>query len=272
MNRTIGRVICVFWAALLWAQNDNRPSYPSFDHAEARTHEIKPHRRTFPLEGVSSGFNQLRLTLTVSPTGDVVDAAPHGDPEPLKHWPEIQAEVRQWRFTPFEKDGTAITAEVEEYVDLVPPERLPKMHVAAPAVRPDSKVIITLQRTVCYGRCPSYTVTVSTDGIVFEGDAYVVATGKHTAGLDPAEVRNLAKKFVAADFYSMDSIYRAEVTDNPTYVLSISIDGRKKQVEDYVGSWVGMPEVITDLENEVDALARTQKWITGNDASVSTSQ
>ncbi len=53
-------------------------------------------------------------------------------------------------------------------------------------------------------------------------------------------------------------MYRAGVTDNPTYVLSITIDGQAKKVVDYVGSWEGMPMVITELEDEVDTLAQTQ--------------
>jgi hypothetical protein len=265
MNRIIGSVAFLFCAGFLWAQTENRPSYPSFDYDVARAHEIKPHRRTIPLQGVTTGFNQLHLTLTVSPAGDVMDADPGGSPETLKYWPQLQGEVLQWKFTPFEVKGKPVTAEVEEYIDLVPPERLPKIHVPAPVVRPDSKVIITLERTGCYGRCPSYTVTVSTEGIVFDGGSFVAAPGRHTASVDADEVRNLAERFVAADFYSMDSSYTALVTDNPTYILSISIDGRNKKVEDYVGSWVGMPEVITDLEHEVDALAQTQRWIKGSD-------
>jgi ankyrin repeat protein len=83
--------------------------------------------------------------------------------------------------------------------------------------------------------------------------------------VDANEVRKLAKKFVAADFCSMDSSYTASVTDNPTYVLSIEIDGHAKRVEDYVGSWVGMPAIITELEDEVDAFARTERWIDGSD-------
>ncbi|MGO9641818.1 MAG: ankyrin repeat domain-containing protein [Candidatus Acidiferrales bacterium] len=269
MNRVISTVACLFCSGFLWAQSEKRPSYPSYDYDVARDHEIKPHRRTIPLEGVQQGEHQLRLTLTVSPTGDVVDVDPSGDRETLKFWPKLQGEVRQWKFKSFEVNGEAVTAEVEEYIDLVPPERLPKIHVAAPALGPESRVTVTLERSGCYGSCPSYTVTVSIDGIVFDGGGFVVASGKHTDTVDADEVRNLAKSFVAADFYSMDSSYRAAVTDCPTYILSISIDGRMKKVEDYVGSWVGMPEVISDLEDEVDTFARTQRWIEGSDGLVS---
>ena len=157
----------------------------------------------------------------------------------------------------------AVTAEVEEYLDLVPPERLPKKHVLPPLLSPNSKVSISLQRSGCYGTCPSYTVTVGTSGIAFDGGFYVVARGKHTVGTDAKKVRDLAKYFVTADFYSMDDKYVAPVTDNPTYILSIDIDGHAKKVVDYVGEWEGMPAVISELESEVDAFAGTERWIHG---------
>jgi ankyrin repeat protein len=248
--------------------NQEPPSYPSYDYDIARRHEIKPHRRTIPLEGVNGGFNQLNLTLTVSPSGNVLKAEAGGGDNLLKFWPQLQAEVLQWKFIPFEENGKAVTAEVQEYIDLVPPERLPKNHVPAPTLRPDSKVTITLMRSGCYGTCPSYTVTISTDHILFDGHGYVVASGKHVETANADDVRTLAKQFVAADFYSMDASYRAGVTDNPTYALSISIDGHAKEVEDYVGAWVGMPEVITELEEEVDTFARTERWIQGSDGLV----
>ena len=268
MNRIVGIVIYLLLNSLLWAQNEKGPSYPSYAYEVARAHEIKPHRRTIPLNGVQPGFHQFHLTLTVSPTGEVVDADAGGDREILKYWSQLQGEVRQWKFTPFEENGKAVTAEVEEYLDLVPPERLPKHHVAAPALRPDSKVAITLQRTGCLGSCPSYSVTVSTDGITFEGGGFVVAAGRHTDSVNSDEVRNLAKRFVATDFYSMDSSYHASVTDNPTYILTISIDGHIKKVVDYVGPWEGMPAIITELEDEVDTFGRTQRWIEGEDGLV----
>jgi len=267
VSRTIA-VACLLSSLCLWARTEDPPAYPSYDYRVAFAHEIKPHRRTIPLEGVRSGFNQLRLTLIVSPTGDVTDAKAGGDSESLKFWPQLQGEVRQWKFIPFEENGKAVTAEVEEYVDLVPPERLPKTHVAAPVLRPDSEVTITLERTGCFGTCPSYTVTVSTNGIVFDGRGFVVASGKHTDHVDADAVRMLARRFVDADFYSMDARYWAVVTDNPAYILSIAVDGHAKEVVDYVGLRVGMPAVIAELEHAVDTFARTQQWIAGGEGLV----
>jgi hypothetical protein len=260
--RAIAVFVCLSASVFLPAACQTRPSYPSFDYDSARAHELKPHRRTIPLEGVRPGFHQLRLTLMVSPGGEVVHADASGD-EMMEFWPELRGEVNAWKFTPFERGGKAVTAEVEEYIDLVPPERLPARQVAAPVVRSDSKVAITLERTGCFGSCPGYTVTVATDGIVFEGRLFVAAVGRHTDTVVPDNVRDLARHFVAADFYSMDTVYRAGVTDNPTYIVGIVIDGHTKQVEDYVGSWVGMPAVIKELEDEVDTFARTSDGLKG---------
>jgi len=271
IRATVSLTCQLLLSAFLWAPQE-KPPHPSFDYDTARAHEIKPHRRTIRVDGVRPGFNQLHVTLTVSPTGDVIDADANGDKDTLKFWPQLQGEVREWKFTPFEKNGEPVTAEVEEYIDLVPPERLPKNHVRPPVILANSKVTITLQRSGCFGSCPSYTVAVGTDGIVFEGGSYVVARGKHTDDVDGGEVRKLAKRFVAADFFSMDPSYSASVTDNPGYALSISIDGNTKKVEDYVGDWEGMPAIVSELEDAVDEFARTRRWIDGGDGLVATLQ
>ena len=263
MNRTIA-FATVLLAAQFCTSEEGKPSYPSFYYGIVREHELEPHRRSFPMAGVEPGFHQLRLTLIVSPTGDVLNAQGWGDEQSLTFLPNVQDEIKQWKFVPFEHDGRPVTAEIEEYINFVPPERLPKTHAVAPVIRKTSKVAIALERSGCFGTCPSYSVTLSTEGIEFVGGSYVVASGKHEDSIDPSEVRELAKRFAAADFYSMDDSYEASVTDNPTYNLSIVIDGRTKKVLDYVGSWVGMPAVISDLERAVDEKARTTRWIDGD--------
>lgn len=136
-------------------------------------------------------------------------------------------------------------------------------HAAGPALRPDSAVTISLERTPCYGTCPSYKVTVSTTDIVFEGKRYVVALGKYAGKVEANIVRELAKNFLAADFYSLHDEYRTRITDLPTYILSIVIDGHRKTVVDYGGFWAGTPWVVIGLEKEVDRVAQTELWIRG---------
>jgi len=58
--------------------------------------------------------------------------------------------------------------------------------------------------------------------------------------------------------------YVAGVTDSPTYALTLRMGNATKRVIDYVGREVGMPASVTALEDAVDALAETDRWVRGN--------
>jgi ankyrin repeat protein len=257
--------------------------YPISDYEVVRAHEIKPHSMRVPMNSVVdgnagltvgtnlSGVISVDLKLIISPTGDVLSATTQstkGEIIDIVTLPKLDAIVRQWKYVPFMKDGKAVTAEITEGLAIEPAERLPIAHVPPPAIRPDSKVTITLRRTECFGFCPVYTVTIGTDGVVFDGQRYVVAPGKQFEAIDPNEVRKLAEKYVAADFFSMDNSYAGNMIDVPSCTISVEIDGEKKEVRDTLGSRSGMPEIILDLEDEVDAFARTDRWVVGGDGLV----
>lgn len=261
-------VALLLWPLSISADGPKDPDH-SFDYDIAQTHELKPHRRNVPAAGVRQNrFLQIHLELTVSEDGTVASLKPDGEPEAMRLWPQVREEIGKWRFTPFLANGTPVRARVTEYVDLVPLERPLMRHVEAPPLGPDSRILISLQRSGCYGACPSYGVWITPGGVTFEGRHFVVASGKHRAPINPDDVRELARKFRAADFYSMEDSYRAAVTDCPSYQLSISIDGREKRVLDYVGAWVGMPAVIEELEDEVDRVSGSSRWVDGADGLV----
>jgi hypothetical protein len=99
-------------ATFLSPPQDKQPPLPSFESEVVRTHEIRPHGRTIPIEGVTQGFNQLPVTLVASPNGDVIRAEAEDQKDALGGWPELEGEVRRWRFEPFETHGKAGIAEV----------------------------------------------------------------------------------------------------------------------------------------------------------------
>ena len=206
--------------------------------------------------------------LTISPDGRVLQSDANASEQQKKYWPQVRDEVNRWRFVPFEVNGKPVTARVQEYAQLVPAERLPARHTAAPHLRPDSKVTITLNRSVCMKTCPAYTVSIDTDGITFFGKSGVVAEGRHQARISAGEVRGLAKRFIDADFYSMNDLYGGLFQESHTYMLSISIGGTKKVVQDSMGALAGMPTAITELEDDVDDVAHTKRWIEGSDGLV----
>ena len=69
MMRIGAPLVILFASTLFHASDEKMAPNPSFNYEVAKAHEVKPHRRTIPTHGVHAGVNQLRLTLTVSPTG-----------------------------------------------------------------------------------------------------------------------------------------------------------------------------------------------------------
>jgi ankyrin repeat protein len=137
------------------------------------------------------------------------------------------------------------------------------------------KLEIILIRTSCFGSCPNYKVSISGKGlVVFESMSYdensIFSTGSgiripgiHKTKIDPKEVNQLLDQFREARFFSLRDEYRAEVTDNPTYVVRIDTGNGKKSVVDYVGKEAGMPHSVTALQEAIDAAAGTDRWIEG---------
>jgi hypothetical protein len=131
------------------------------------------------------------------------------------------------------------------------------------APSPDSgPVRITLERSVCFGFCPDYTVTITGDGQVsYEGRRFVNIAGRQTAAIPAADVQRLLARFDAVGFDRLQGEYRAHVTDLPTYIVTLERNGRTKRVLDYGGTGAGMPEAVRALQDEVDRTANTARWV-----------
>jgi hypothetical protein len=128
---------------------------------------------------------------------------------------------------------------------------------------PDSgPVRITLERGVCFGFCPDYTVTITGDGqVTYEGRRFVNVAGRQTATVPAADVQRLLARFDAVGFDRLQDEYRAHVTDLPTYIVTLERNGRTKRVLDYGGVGAGMPEAVRDLQAEIDRTANTACWV-----------
>jgi hypothetical protein len=91
----------------------------------------------------------------------------------------------------------------------------------------------------------------------------VVLPGTHKDWIAPATVAALFAQFRKAGFFNLRSLYRAEITDGAAYVLTADAGQRHKSVEDYMGRLIGMPKVVTELEDAVDKVAGTVRWVRG---------
>lgn len=203
--------------------------------------------------------DQVYLWIHVDTQGNVIGARPMQPHAPITR--DIERVVRSLRYAPFFKAGVATDAWVQDSIPLLPIER--KMHrVAFPHI-PLPDVSIELSRSGCFGSCPSYTVTLQGNGRVdYWGGQYVSIAGPQNVRVPPTTVAALLAKFRTDNFLGLNGSYRVEATDLPTYVLTLRLGARSKVVEDYGGEMIGMPGVVTDLENAVDKASDSARWVT----------
>src|SRR5258708_5133881 len=257
-------------ATALIAQAAQQPLAPAI---EVTTQEAMQHRpgkplflRVAPKQRTQGIFSSIKVAVTVDATGAVISAdALRQAVKPeygLALYTDAKSLVWKLHYVPFVRDGHAVSAKFSEYVALLPPELTPEKHVPFPDTKDWKSIKITLRRTSCFGACPAYRVEVN-------GDGTVVLQWERFNG--PGEVRRgtiseenffvLLYMFVTADFYSLRDSYHAGVTDLPAYFVSIDINGQKKQVEDYAGREVGMPLIVTELEDAIDQFSGAANWV-----------
>lgn len=175
---------------------------------------------------------------------------------------DLTALCKTWQYKPFERNGRPVTAKVKESLAILPVGERPDTHVPFPDVHDWNSLRITLSRSGCYGTCPSYEIEIHGDGtLLYDGHTFVRAEGKRTKRISHALLVKLVDTFRKADYFSLAAGYVSGVTDNPTYVTSISFDGASKSVLDYVGRAVGMPPDVSEVETAIDQLSGASSWI-----------
>ena len=203
---------------------------------------------------LAGSFSLLGLYLTVDmalgghPLAILFKEQPKEAPAPL-----TKEEIRN---LPFHADK----GEVVIMTDAPPPAFAAGNSV--PPIKEWSSLRIRLERTMCLGSCPAYSVEISGDGsVVYNGSYCVAEKGERRASISQAEVVELVQKFRDADYFALHDRYAGQITDQPRQITSLRFDGHAKTVEDYVGRSAGMPRVVTALEEAIDKAAGTERWI-----------
>ena len=125
-----------------------------------------------------------------------------------------------------------------------------------------SDVVITLERSQCYGSCPAYKLSIYGDGrVVYQGQSHVRVKGMQTAQISADRVRELVQAFDAAGFYSMDAEYHPPTTDRPAYTTAIALAGKVTKVVNAGGYPKQAPKALTALENKIDEIAESSRWV-----------
>ncbi len=132
---------------------------------------------------------------------------------------------------------------------------------AAPV--PAGSGVISMQRTVCFGMCPDYTVTIHEDGLVeYEGRQFVRTKGHKSWHVPVADAQALFARFAADKFTTLSVPQSCPIiaTDNPTTTTTLWQHGARHTVDHYHGNGCA-PKVLDVLEKAVDDAARVKPVI-----------
>lgn len=228
-------------------------------------------------------LDQQWLRIEVDPEGRVAGAtdigALYGITQPIDPAPAI-ALARTWRFRPFSWRGRPVRAVANVPIYRRHAELWGDERAVFPKI--DSQDwSITLRRGNCLGTCPAYEVTVKGDGATvfsspqwnFDGRQVtlrgmlggVLVPGRHEGRIELSTAAALLKRFEEGQFFALSELYQSKITDQPTDILEFRYGNTVKTVVDYAGTLVGMPQIVNDLQEEVDRTAQTRRWIAGDE-------
>jgi hypothetical protein len=126
---------------------------------------------------------------------------------------------------------------------------------------PPQDVIITVERTACFGFCPDYRLSIYGNGkVVYEGYYYVRVEGTRTAYIPKSKVRELVAEFERIGFYNFDDHYIMGATDLPSALISIDLEGRSKTIDMY-GAEMIAPEEIANLIKQIEEAVNVSRWV-----------
>ena len=122
----------------------------------------------------------------------------------------------------------------------------------------DSNLVISLQRTACFGQCPVYKVEIFKDGTVkYKGTAYIKKRGQHEAVATMSFIKSVQQKAVVINYMALSDKYPQGdnmITDIPSTISYIRIGEEGKMI---INNFDAPKELIAFelwLEKEIDGL------------------
>jgi hypothetical protein len=124
---------------------------------------------------------------------------------------------------------------------------------------------IQMARGPCFGRCPSYTVTIHGNGSVkYVGDRYVKDRGPQVDRLRREQVVAVLQSLDHAQFPALEDRAFRWCFDSASVGVSVSADGNTKRVvsdSDCDGAKAGAQAHFVQAADEIDAILDAKRWV-----------
>lgn len=130
--------------------------------------------------------------------------------------------------------------------------------VMKPPVQDKDSVLISFEKTPCFGRCPVYKIKVYESGFAtYEGLNFAERMGLYSTRFSDAEIAKIFASAEAAGYLSFQETYDdPRVTDLPSTISTLVIDGEKHRVK----ARMGVPEKVKMFQENLAVTLTEKDW------------
>jgi len=133
-----------------------------------------------------------------------------------------------------------------------------------PAVRP-AFVMASVQKTPCFGKCPTFTITFDAKGYAtYEGKKHVDRMGKWRATIGGRECSMILAEAQKIGYFSLPKTCPANgkfIADLPFTITTLEFGNQKHQIRNNMDA----PQELINYENYLIELAETLDWKQASD-------
>ncbi|GGI90551.1 hypothetical protein GCM10007978_30220 [Shewanella hanedai] len=117
---------------------------------------------------------------------------------------------------------------------------------------------IGLQKTSCFGRCPTFLLNIKMDGSVYyEGHNFVEKMGIYTGKLEKYQLINILAYIDQIAFMDFQDVYSYDVTDHSSIYTMVKTNSEQKIIKNYANTG---PSKLWALEQLMTQLLTEVKW------------
>ena len=124
----------------------------------------------------------------------------------------------------------------------------------------EGKLILSMERTSCYGTCPIYEIKLFDNGLLlYNGKKYVSKTGVYFAKCTKHEVNDLSNFILNSGFFDLENKYPVNIfapSDLTECTIYFSNKNMEKRIEEHS---MQTPRVLTFVEARIDSFVASKK-------------
>ena len=147
-------------------------------------------------------------------------------------------------------DDQATVSENESYQEMAPVD--PIQMTSA------DSLLISYERTPCFGRCPVFKIKVYESGYTtYQGVNFVEYMGYFYSRVSSNTLEKIKKTVQASDYFNLEDRYDNDhITDLPSKIYQVNMDGVNKRIIARVDS----PEALNNLGQEIEKIFEGTAW------------